>query len=393
MVTTPHDEALKGAPDVARSHAHFDMARSPALQRYDARLKENFFVIDAQVREPATRRRLIAWLRSDEFAMQIPAWNEEDTLPPILAFLGEQLGSPQKITVMDANSTDRTAEVARRAGARVVTQSDMFACVKRDALLDVLNDPNPRGRGMTLYAFWIYRFLIQEQNLPRFTCTCDSDIKNYPDYDALPYLAYPLVIDGRPFLYTKIGKPGRNNEATFAGRCAMRVVSETGRHYFHHLSRDMWMITGEYLVKVEPMRRLVHTTRSFVDTTTAMYFADLEAAGAGPTAIVASNRPRIDKKNDDLKEWTILYSIATNLVGFATLDRRVADLTLADIRTLNTRIFPPLNIFPYIPPTAEEPMRSVEIMNDRYIPSIQMLIDNDWIDWDQVRTMKKKYGF
>jgi hypothetical protein len=387
-----HDEALKGAPDVARSHAHFDMAKSTALQQFDRRLKENFFVIDEKVQEPATRKKLINWLRSDEFAMQIPAWNEEDTLPPILKFLADELGSPKKITVMNADSTDKTADVSRAVGVHVVTQSDMFKCVKRDALLDVLSDPNPRGRGMTLYAFWIYRFLLQEKGLPKYTCTCDSDIKNYPEYDALPYVAYPIVIDGKPFTYTKIGKPGRNNEATFAGRCAMRMVSDTGMHYFNNLSRDMWMITGEYLVQVEHMKRLVHTTRSFVDTTTAMYFVDLEAAGAGPTAIVASNRSRIDKKNDDLKEWTILYSIATNLVGYATLDRRVADLTLADIRKLNTQIFPGLNIFPYIPPTAEEPMKSVEIMNDRYIPSLQMMIDNGWIDWDQVKAMKRKYG-
>ncbi len=388
-----HDEALKGAPDVARSHAHFDMVKDANLQAFDASLKDNFFVIDDKVTEPATRDKILNWLRSDEFAVHIPAWNEEDTLPPILKFMAEQLGDPQKITVMDADSTDKTAEVARQVGVNVVTQSDMYACIKREPFVEVLNDPNPRGRGMTLYAFWLYRFLIQEKNLPKFVSYSDSDIKNYDEYDALPYMAYPLVIDGKPYKYTKIGKPGRNNEPVFAGRCAMRALGDVGMHYFNKLSRDMWMISGEYTVSVDDMQRQVHTTRSFVDTTTAMYFADLEAAGQGPVGIVASNRSRIDKKNDNLKEQAILYSIATNLVGYATLNKKVADLSVDDLRTLNTKIFPGLSIFPYIPEQADQPMQATQIMNDRYIPSVQMMLDNDWVDFDQVKKIKQKYGF
>ena len=38
-------------------------------------------------------------------------------------------------------------------------------------------------------------------------------------------------------------------------------------------------------------------------------------------------------------------------------------------------------------------MQSTQIMNDRYIPSVQMMLDNDWVDFDQVGQMKKKYGF
>ncbi len=388
-----HDEALKGAPDVARSHAHFDMVKDAQLEQFDAALKENFYLIDEEVKKPDKRNKVIDWMKSDEFAVHIPAWNEGDTLPPILKFMAEQLGDPKKITVMNADSTDNTAEAASAVGVNVVTQSDMFSCIKREPFIEVLNDPNPRGRGMTLYAFWIYRFLIQEKNLPKYAAYSDSDIKNYPEYDALPYMAYPIVIDGKPFCYTKIGKPGRNNEPVFAGRCAMRALGEVGMHYFKRLSRDMWMISGEYTVSVDNMKKQVHTTRSFVDTTTAMYFADLEAAGQGPVAIVGSNRSRIDKKNDNLKEQAILYSIATNLVGYATLNRKVADLTIDDLKTLNTKVFPNLSIFPYIPERADQPMQSTQIMNDRYIPSIQHMLDNDWVDFDQVKKIKAKYGF
>ncbi len=52
----------------------------------------------------------------------IPAWNEEEALPLVLADL-ERLGAerPRRVVVADNNSTDRTRSVAARAGAVVVS--------------------------------------------------------------------------------------------------------------------------------------------------------------------------------------------------------------------------------------------------------------------------------
>lgn len=50
----------------------------------------------------------------------IPAWNEEDNLPAVLAELATELPDAD-VLVIDDGSTDDTAEVARRAGAVVVS--------------------------------------------------------------------------------------------------------------------------------------------------------------------------------------------------------------------------------------------------------------------------------
>jgi glycosyltransferase involved in cell wall biosynthesis len=50
----------------------------------------------------------------------IPAWNEEDNLPAVLADLGDALPEID-VLVIDDGSTDRTAEVARAGGADVVS--------------------------------------------------------------------------------------------------------------------------------------------------------------------------------------------------------------------------------------------------------------------------------
>ena len=56
-------------------------------------------------------------------AVLIPAHNEEAGLPATLASLGRQLGSTDRILVVADNCRDRTADVARRAGADVVERS------------------------------------------------------------------------------------------------------------------------------------------------------------------------------------------------------------------------------------------------------------------------------
>jgi hypothetical protein len=387
------DEALKGEADVARSHAHFDTVKDDKeFEAFQGGLTKNFYSIPDKVLEKDVREKLLEFLADGPIEIQIPAWNEEDTLPAIVEYLTKQTGDKGKVLVMDADSTDKTAEVARAAGAKVVTQSDMYECIDMDAMRDVLGDPKPRGRGMTLYAFWLYRFLVQE-GAPKYAVYSDSDIRNFPEYDPMPFMAYPLVFDEKKdFNYFKIAKPGRNNETVMGARTTIRAVSPLGKRYFDRLSRDMWMISGEYGYKCEPMKNLPHCTRSFVDTYTAMYFADLERQKPDSVAIISCPNSRIDKKNDPLKEQTILYSIACNIVGTAVYDVAVADLTMENIKELNTTMFPQFSYYPFIPEDVHAPMQSVHIMNDRVIPSVQQIIDAGWLKKDKVATMKEKYA-
>lgn len=69
----------------------------------------------------------------------LPALNEESTVGDVVR---QVLTYPRfhEVIVVDADSTDRTAEVARRAGATVVTQSD----IRKDV-------PSLRGKGDTMW--------------------------------------------------------------------------------------------------------------------------------------------------------------------------------------------------------------------------------------------------
>lgn len=55
----------------------------------------------------------------------IPARNEERNLPRLLESLTSQIPPPDEILVVDDGSTDRTADIAREAGARVLTPAGL----------------------------------------------------------------------------------------------------------------------------------------------------------------------------------------------------------------------------------------------------------------------------
>ena len=55
----------------------------------------------------------------------IPARNEEHNLPKLLASLGNQQARLHELIVIDDGSTDRTAEIARSHGARVITSEPL----------------------------------------------------------------------------------------------------------------------------------------------------------------------------------------------------------------------------------------------------------------------------
>jgi 4,4'-diaponeurosporenoate glycosyltransferase len=59
-------------------------------------------------------------LSGEQLSIIIPARNEEKNLPHLLRSLATQTVRPKEIIVVDDASTDRTAEVARQTGARVI---------------------------------------------------------------------------------------------------------------------------------------------------------------------------------------------------------------------------------------------------------------------------------
>jgi glucosyl-3-phosphoglycerate synthase len=76
---------------------------------------------------PWTVKQLVAAKRGRTVSVVLPALNEEATVGALVGELRSLVGGlVDELVVMDSGCTDRTAEVARKAGARVVHRTDVL---------------------------------------------------------------------------------------------------------------------------------------------------------------------------------------------------------------------------------------------------------------------------
>lgn len=104
----------------------------------------------------------------------IPAFNEENALPLVLAGLPTEW--IRQVIVCDNGSADRTAEVAREAGAIVVSQSE-------------------RGYGNACLAGIRYLKNLPPSEQPEIVVFLDGDYSDYPE--ELPKVVAPILNDGK----------------------------------------------------------------------------------------------------------------------------------------------------------------------------------------------------
>lgn len=110
-------------------------------------------------------------------AVVIPAWNEEGSIGKVIADLPRAWYS--RVVVADNNSTDRTADVGREAGAIVV--------------------PAPvQGYGSACLAALGYLESLPPEDQPQVVAFIDADYSDYPQQ--LPLLVEPILNNQADFV-------------------------------------------------------------------------------------------------------------------------------------------------------------------------------------------------
>jgi glycosyltransferase involved in cell wall biosynthesis len=111
-------------------------------------------------------------IRPERIDVLIPAYNEEAALPLVLAAIPKVW--VRQVIVCNNGSTDRTAEVARQAGAHVV-------------------DAQQRGYGTACLAGMRYLQNLPEKEQPEIVVFLDGDYSDYPE--ELPNVVAPILND------------------------------------------------------------------------------------------------------------------------------------------------------------------------------------------------------
>ncbi|MFE1550355.1 glucosyl-3-phosphoglycerate synthase [Streptomyces sp. NPDC058718] len=125
--------------------------------------------------------RILAAKRNTKVSVVLPALNEEATVGDIVAVIRRELMSEavplvDELVVLDSGSTDRTAEVAAAAGARVVA---------RDAILPRI--PAVPGKGEVLWR----SLMVTSGDV---ICFVDADLRDF-SADFVTGIVGPLLTD------------------------------------------------------------------------------------------------------------------------------------------------------------------------------------------------------
>lgn len=149
-----------------------------------------------------------------KISVVIPAYNEEEFLPRLLTALKNQSFSDNfEIVVADNNSTDKTAEVAKSFGAKVVTEKQQgFAFAANAAFFAANGDILVRSDSDSVPPpNWLQAVYDEFQKDPELIAIGgpifpleSSGLKNYLYYPAAIAWMYLLRFFGQGYLFTNI---------------------------------------------------------------------------------------------------------------------------------------------------------------------------------------------
>ncbi|MEV6649068.1 glucosyl-3-phosphoglycerate synthase [Streptomyces sp. NPDC051219] len=185
--------------------------------------------------------QLIAAKRGTAVSVVLPALNEQETVGDIVAVIRRELMEAvplvDELVVVDSGSTDRTAEVAAAAGARVV---------HRDTILPRL--PAVPGKGEVLWR----SLLVTGGDL---VCFVDADLKDF-SADFVSGIVGPLLTDPDvQFVKAMYDRP-LAGAAGQGGRVTELVARPLLNLHWPQLAGFVQPLGGEYAARRSLLERL-----------------------------------------------------------------------------------------------------------------------------------------
>ncbi|GGV97853.1 glucosyl-3-phosphoglycerate synthase [Streptomyces narbonensis] len=195
--------------------------------------------------------RILAAKRNTKVSVVLPALNEEATVGDIVAVIRRELMTEavplvDELVVIDSGSTDRTAEVAAAAGARVVP---------RDAILPRI--PAVPGKGEVLWR----SLMVTSGDV---VCFVDADLRDF-SADFVTGIVGPLLTDpdidfvkatyDRPF-DTGSDEPASGQTPGQGGRVTELVARPLLNLHWPQLAGFVQPLGGEYAARRSLLERL-----------------------------------------------------------------------------------------------------------------------------------------
>jgi len=211
--------------------------------------------------------RLMEAKGENRVSVVLPAYNEEATTGAIVStireHLMEQVRLVDELVVVDSRSTDRTAEVARAAGAEVISQDEMTEGLPRLA-----------GKGDALWA----GLAATDGDLVAFV---DADLREFRPHFVRGLLG-PLLTDRsvdfvKGFYHRPLEDQSGPEEDNEGGRVTELMVRPLLNLFWPELAGFVQPLAGEYAGRRHVLEQLPFVTGYGVET--AMLVDLLELVG------------------------------------------------------------------------------------------------------------------
>ncbi len=200
--------------------------------------------------------RLMEAKGENRVSVVLPAYNEEATTGPIVStireHLMEQVPLVDELVVVDSRSTDRTAEVARAAGAEVVSQDEVTQGL-----------PRLTGKGDALWA----GLAATDGNLVAFV---DADLREFRPHFVRgllgPLLTHPSIDFVKGFYHRPLEGQSGPEEDNEGGRVTELMVRPLLNMFWPELAGFVQPLAGEYAGRRQVLEQLPFITGYGVET-------------------------------------------------------------------------------------------------------------------------------
>jgi len=266
------------------------------------------FVFEVLLSLPGSTKEDEKAERSDSranFAVIVPAHNEEQEIGSTLAALKVEVDEPSCILVVADNCSDSTVEIAHAAGVSVLERHD---------------DQN-RGKGFALAA----GVIALTENPPEIVVFVDADCR--PDRGALTALNAQVIRSGRPAQAVNLLEPPGSDVRQAISWLAMTFKNMVRPRGLARLGGPC-LLTGTGFAL--PWSLIEHVTRGTADIVEDMRLGiDLALAGDAPrrcpeARVVSPMAPSDASASTQRTRWehghlqTMLKQVPRLLIGFVT---------------------------------------------------------------------------
>jgi hypothetical protein len=369
---------------------------SPYIECYNKHIKEKLKLIKN-------------YLNNASPILIIPLKEKRDTIKFLLKYIEKRYSKLKIMIINDESDKKIINEVKKFKQPIIINKNEILEIIDWKRLLPILNlNKIPKGKGTTIFAGYLFLYLFFKNDKNAWIFHTDADIHNPEKFRPLEYLTYG-ILRYPTALQIKIAQGGRNNECNMAIRSSLiilkninkvvqsqvgEILSRRAEDLFKKLSKYKWILGGTFALPIEIAFDKPFATGYLEEMLTCAFVEDLSQKTRRVTVQISNPNPCRDTPNDFIKESVIVQSTGNFIFTLLLAKKHVYEWDLNYIAWMNKNLLNDKMPMVFIPPkNIHKDVIILTVPQERILPSIKMLFENNLIIKRKLEKIIKKYNF